>query len=179
MKFTLAWANVLSQNMWLKFVIIFLTILSSILTVSTVVLSQKEPLIIDRECFSRAVKSGSTEHPPSEIETFLGLALSQRFDTKISQNSDLLSDDENSSRKQEQKELDSKGMSQKIIINSIKINSDTIFVDADRLISVGPVRSVLIFPLTVKIASVDRSQTNPYGLKILKVAPSKNEASSK
>jgi len=175
MKFSLAWANVLTQNMWLKFVIIFFSILSSILAISTVILSQKDPLIIDRECFSKAIKPSSTDHPTSEIETFIAVSLSQRFDTKVKSMSDLLSDDEQNSRKQEQKEFDSKGMSQKVIVDDVKIDSNTVKVEAMRLISVGQIRSALPFPLEIKIASTDRTPENPYGLRLLKVSQTKSD----
>ena len=91
-------------------------------------------------------------------------AISQRFDNITSSPATLLSEDENNKARKDREDLDSKKMHQRVIVNSITVQENKITVDADRLISVDTVRSAFGFPLEVTIASVDRSERNPYGL---------------
>ena len=81
MKFIEAWGNVLTQNVVLRSVIALMGI--SLVSVSyiSMQLALKEPLIIDRGCFAKSIKSGTTEVSPIEMEAFISIALSQRFDT--------------------------------------------------------------------------------------------------
>lgn len=166
MRFNLAWSEVLSQNFTLKSVILALSICFCLLTVLTVKMAFREPVIVERSCFSKAISNGNSERTKDEIEAFIKVALSQRFDSQANPSSEVLTSQELSTRTQEQKELLSKNMIQKVLVNSVQINGSEIKVDADRLISVGNVRTALLFPLTVTISSTNRSDGNPYGLMI-------------
>ena len=55
------------------------------------------------------------------------------------------------------------------------LQKDGLTVDADRLISVGEIRSTLKFPLKVQLARVARSEGNPYGLQLSAVEEIKPE----
>lgn len=164
MKYTEAWANVVAQNLNLKVVSIILGVLSIILGMITLRLTFKDSIIIERGCFSKTVSPLKDEHSKEEIQSFLKESLSQRFDSEVQPVDGLLSPDELRLRIAEQKEFDSRKMTQKILINNVTETPEGFKVDADRLISVGDVRSAFRFPLIVKLESKSRSYSNPYGL---------------
>lgn len=169
MKFTIAWARVASENSVLKAVVLCLTVLCLFFGASSLKLALKDPLVVDRGCYSKAASVADGKRTTAEIESFLKEALAQRFDTQTVVRNDFLSDDEQILRAKEQKDLQSRKLSQRVILNSATVEGGTIIVDADRLISVGDVRSAFKFPLNVKIESVTRSEGNPYGLVVSEV----------
>ena len=75
----------------------------------------------------------------------------------------------------EQSELKNKSFDQRVIVRSIKFDQDKYFVEADRLISIGKVRTAVPFDLTVNISSKVRSVSNPYGLILTMVDQVKDE----
>lgn len=164
MKYTEAWANVVAQNLNLKVVSIILGVLSIVLGMITLRLTFKDSIIIERGCFSKTVSPVKDEHSKEEIQSFLKESLSQRFDSEVQPVDGLLSPDELRLRIAEQKEFDSRKMTQKILVNNVMETPEGFKVDADRLISVGDVRSAFRFPLIVKLESKPRSYSNPYGL---------------
>jgi len=167
MKYTEAWASIVSQNLNLKITTIILGLLSLVLGMITLKLSFKDSIIIDRGCYSKIVTPVKDEHSKNEIETFIKEALSQRFDSLVQPVDGLLSPDELQLRSIEQKEFSSRGMKQHIVVNKVTKDSDGFKVDADRIISVGEVRSAFKFPLFVKLESKSRSYSNPYGLLVI------------
>lgn len=182
MKYTEAWANVVAQNLNLKVVSIILGVLSIALGMITLRLTFKDSIIIERGCFSKTVSPVKDEHSKEEIQSFLKESLSQRFDSEAQPVDGLLSPDELRLRIAEQKEFDSRKMTQKILVNNVTETSEGFKVDADRLISVGDVRSAFRFPLVVKLESKPRSYSNPYGLLITttkSVDEKSNEAKDK
>lgn len=104
------------------------------------------------------------DHSKQEIENFLREALSQRFDSLVKATDGLLSPDELRLRDQEQKEFSTRSITQRLILNYVTETPDGFKVDADRMISVGEVRSAFKFSLLVKLESKSRSLANPYGL---------------
>lgn len=164
MKYTEAWASVVSQNLNLKVATSILGILSVILGMTTLRLTFKDSIIIERGCFSKATTPVKDEHSKEEIDSFLQESLLQRFDSQVKAVDGLLAPDELRLRESEQKEFISRGMKQKIVINQITASEDGFKVDADRIISVNDVRSAFRFPLFVKLESKSRSYSNPYGL---------------
>ena len=124
-------------------------------------------MIIERGCFSRSVQPTKDEHSKQEVENFLREALSQRFDSLVMATDGLLSPDELKLRDQEQKEFASRNMKQRLIVNFVTETVEGFKVDADRVISVGDVRSAFKFSLAVKLESKSRSLANPYGLLIV------------
>jgi hypothetical protein len=164
----------------LRVVVLTLALFSGLLTICTVRLALKEPLIVERDCSaSRILKTADTKRSVQEIEQFVRFALPKRFDTEVQDFKLFLSDEESAYRAKEQDELAKKGMVQRVLVNSIKMEGSTITVDADRMISVGKIKSVLPFPLTVFLSSMDRSELNPYGLVIQRVSPVTETDSSK
>ncbi len=175
MKFSLAWAEIATQNSILKLLVIVLAVLSISLGFTTAQLSLRDPLVIDRECFSSAAKIGSNQRSAIEIETFIKEALRQRLDTQATALSEYISDEERNFREQEQKDFQTKRITQKIIVNSIRIDSNSATVDVDRILSVGSIKSVLPLPLLITISTTDRTTANPYGLKIIRVTAARKD----
>jgi len=175
MRFTTAWAQIASQNVVLKTTIALLTLCVIFLTISTVQLSARDPLIVERSCFSKAVEKVPAKHTKSEIEAFLSQSIAMRFNTGSNLIPGFMSLREEEIRKEEQRELNHRKMTQKVVFNAItEINKDTILVDVDRLISIGSIRSALPFPLEIEMARVSRNTSNPYGLKIMSIKQKKD-----
>ena len=176
MRFTYAWSQALSQNVTLRFAVACLSSVTIVLLALVMKLSLKDSVVVERGCYSEALEKVSPEHTPQEIKAFLIQAIHQRFDWDGFVQDGFLSGEEAQYRDQEQRELLSKQMKQRVIFNQqIKVEGNQISIDADRIISVGPVRSAFSFPVIATIASVKRTNGNPYGLKLIKVVPINNE----
>lgn len=170
MKFTVAWAGVLTENNLLKTIVAVLTIICLVFSVALARLSVREPILIERECTSRYVSPADLKHTNKEIESFIRSGISMRFDSNAADFKELLSDDETAFRIKEQEELKKKSLIQRVLVNSIKQEANDYVVDADRLLSTGKVRSALQFIIRVELASVARTVSNPYGLIIRRVS---------
>lgn len=172
MRFTEAWSKVLSQNVALRFTILCLSVSVIGLLVVLTKLSLRDPIVIERACISQALDPASTDRTQAEISAFIKEALAQRFDTTSALQDGFLSVEEAQFREQEQQGLKEKEMKQRVLVNQVeKVSGADITVDADRLISVGPVRSALPFALRLTVSSIPRSRGNPYGLKLIQVKP--------
>jgi hypothetical protein len=169
MKFTVAWAKIASENSVLKGVILCLSTLCLFFGIASLKLAMKDPIVVERGCYSRAVPQADGKRTTAEVEAFLTEALSQRFDTQAVVRNDYLSDDEQLLRAKEQRDLQSRKLVQRVILNSATVEGGSVKVNADRLISVGEIRSVFRFPLQVKIESITRTAANPYGLIVSEV----------
>ena len=175
MKFTAVWAETAAKNVTLKVVIALLSLLTGSLGITTAKLSLRDPLIIERTCFPKALTPASTARTVDEIEAFIKAVIHQRFDSGAAVIPGYLSVDEEVFRRQEQDALKTSNMTQVVIVNSIKIDKESVTVDADRLISVGQVRSAFAFPLVATLSSTPRTEGNPYGLVVIKVSPVNKE----
>lgn len=173
MRFTTAWANVHTQNITLKIVVLALAVCSVILTFSTVTLSLKDPLVIERGCYSKAVSASATKHSQKDIEAFVTEAIPKRFDTDATDFKSYLSSDENSFRMKEQQELMKNGVSQKVVVKSVKMDGTNAIVDAARLIFMGNKASAAFFPLKLSLSATGFSASNPYGLVLERVSEAK------
>lgn len=169
MKFTKVWADIASENVLLKTVVAGLIIATVMIAFALTTFALKEPIVIERGCESQVVKSASAERSEDEVDRFLKTALVQRFEPKVALDQNYFVPGEIKNKDNEIKELSSRGVSQKVIISGMTIQNDQIQVDADRILKVGEAKTILDFPLSVKIARVERSVTNPYGLKIIEI----------
>jgi hypothetical protein len=142
---------------------------------ATVSLSFRDPLIIERSCYSKPLKATSTEVSPQELESFVREAIHQRFDSNATIAGEFISAEELASRQQEQQEIAQRSMSQRVLVNSIEVKGNVVTANTDRLISVAQVRSAFPYPLTLTLSSGTRSETNPYGLTVLKFSEIKRE----
>jgi hypothetical protein len=104
------------------------------------------------------------------MEQFIKSSLEKRFNTEAQDVRAYIAEEEVQYRFKEQEDLAKKGITQKLIVNSIKVEGSTATVDSDRIMSAGKVRSALFFPLKVTLASSDRTASNPYGLTLRKVS---------
>lgn len=170
MKFTVAWNEVLSQNNTLKGVLIALTVSTLILCVTTVRLAVREPLVVERSCLSRALTPVKTAQTAEEIEHFIREEIATRFDSDILDAKVFLGEEEYAYRLKEQDELKKKGMNQKIYPTLIKATNKDVQVEADRILTVGTLRSNVPFSLSVQVSATSRSEANPYGLIIQRVS---------
>jgi hypothetical protein len=179
MRFTQAWAEIASQNSILKIFALVLCGCCLVLTVATAKLALKDPLVFERGCYTIKRQAVSAERSTQEIETFLKMALAERFDTGAIVIPGHLSAEEEGAKQVEQKELSQKGMTQRVVIGTIKVDKTTVEVDADRLISVSQIRSAFAFPLVVTIATATRSDSNPYGLLVVKISQKRDKPDEK
>lgn len=164
MKFTTAWAKTAMQNVTLKMATLTLSIIAVAQLLVIVSMSLKEPLLIERSCFSKALLAKPSDPTQEEIKSFLSEAISMRFDSAGYLKDGFLAIEETISREKELGMLKSKQMSQRVLVSEIKIQGTDIIVLTDRLISIGKVKSVLPLILKVVIQQTSRSESNPYGL---------------
>ena len=165
MRYPLAWAETAKQNSILKYSLLLSSTLTAILLISTLILSLKKPIVIDRACYSSFAKTTDSERTDQEIDAFLRSALEMRFSTEnMGSSLSWLSPNEELAKSNEQKEFKSKNIRQKILVSSISIKGNTAVVEIDRILSVEKLRSVLPATITVQISSIARSESNPYGL---------------
>lgn len=165
MRFTEFWAEILSQNNALKWGLVSVSIISIALATGLISVATKEPLIIERACYDKAmVPTASAKQTDEEVERFVRVVLSKRFDTDAMDAQVFLAADEYVTRQKEVEEFSKKGMSQRVIVNAVKVGEKSVTVDADRILSIGKIRSALPLPLTLKLKTTDRSNGNPYGL---------------
>jgi hypothetical protein len=179
MKFNLAWAATHHQNLVLKLCLLVTSICAIFFCITSVRLALKAPLVIERECFSKVLQGIKGEASPAEIEAFTKVALSKRFDTEANDVKPFLSDDEWNYRLKELSDLKSKSIVQRIFVNSVKIEGNSILVDSDRFLTIEKVKTVTPFLLQVSISKDSRTQSNPYGLILERVSEIKTKEDKK
>ena len=179
MKYTEAWASVTHQNYILKIALVSLSCATIGLATIALKMAFNKPLIIERGCASSVLVTSTDDHSKNEIEQFLKNALSQRFDTNVMPTDGLLSVDELKLRSIEQKELESKQVKQKMILNTVTESADGFKVDSDRIISLGNIRSAFRIQFLIKLESKSRSLSNPYGLIIESIKDISNSKDEK
>jgi hypothetical protein len=101
--------------------------------------------------------------------------LSKRFDSKVLAPQYFLSSEEQGFRLREQDELKTRGVTQRVITNEIKVEGDNVSVDSDRILSSVSIRSAVSFPLVLSLSQTDRTQENPYGLLLSRVTQPKSK----
>lgn len=168
MKFHFAWDSLEKENRFLKILIFTILLLAIFLCSVLTVVGSKDPLVIERGCYSRLAAKETNLPSDEEIKAFIEEALRARFNTGWT-NSILLSREQNVFRDREQGELSKQKMRQTVIVNEVVLEKDSITVDADRLISVGEIRSSFKFPLKIQIKAEARSEGNPYGLILFEI----------
>lgn len=180
MRFPQAWAEIAKQNNVLRIAILGVSVSGLLALLISMKFAFKEPLIIERGCFSKAVTKTTVQDPTkADYEAFTREALAQRFDSDANILSEYIAIEELKNRDSEQDELKRRNIKQRVTVNSISRNDDQILIDADRLLSVGNLRSAFQFPLVLFIQKQSRSQSNPYGLVLLKVSPQNPEEGKK
>ncbi len=171
MRFPTAWADIAAQNVTLKFVIGALSI--SLITVATVAakLGLKDPVVVERGCFSRSADTVRANVTDVEIKGFIEQVLPQRFGSSSEPKAAYLSPAQLKARTVELDDLRKKGMRQTLVVNSVTVSGEAIRVDADRLIAIDKIRSTFPLLLEASVSRTSRTEDNPYGLVLTKVAP--------
>ena len=171
MKFTTAWAKTAAQNVTLKVATVTLSIVALMQLYVIVDLNSRDLKIIERACYSKVFQAKSLDPSNNEKEAFLVEALSMRFDTQAYIKEGFLSLEENLSREKEQSSLKQKQIFQKIIVDKILASDKELIVNADRLLTVGKIKTVLPLEMKVKIQRTNRTESNPYGLILSSLSP--------
>ena len=175
MKFASAWAEIAKQNLSLKVALASLSFCSVLLAMVSLKLALREPLVVERACYNRTLKTVDPRRTKEEIEAFVRQALEMRFNTEGKASGELIASTELANRSQEQKELASRQIRQKLIVNAVSVEDSEVSVEADRLLTVGSIRSALPMILKVRVESQERSESNPYGLILINVKQQKQE----
>ncbi len=169
MNFTEAWAGVAQENIVLKFTVAGLIAANAMLAFALTTFALKKPLVFERGDRTRTVKLEDAGASELEVLQFVKTALLQRFDSNMSIDENLFVIGEIKNRQSEIKEMNSRNIEQKIIVNQVTVTDESAIVNADRIIKIGQVKTILPFLLNVKIVAVDRSSHNPYGLKVSEI----------
>ena len=164
MKFSTAWAKVAAQNVTLKVATLILAIISVTQLGVITSLASREPLVIERSCYSRMLPTKNAQPDQNEIKGFLDVALPMRFDSDGYFKEGFLSLQEVGARDKELATIKQRQMNQKIVISDLKIAEKLITITADRLISIGKIKSALPLNLEVTLEQTNRTEANPYGL---------------
>lgn len=175
MKFTSAWAEIAKQNLTLKVALASLSFCAALLALVSLKLALREPLVVERACYNRTLKTVDPRRTKEEIEAFVRLAMEMRFNTDAKISAEIVTSSELANRVQEQKELASRQIKQRLVINSVSVDDSEITIDSDRLLTVGSIRSALPLLVKVRVESQERTESNPYGLILTTVKPAKTE----
>lgn len=175
MRFSQAWSEVAKQNNVLRVAVLGVSFVSVVVLMIALKFAFKEPLLIERGCFTSASPIQSQVQTPEEIESFIKEALAQRFNSDSLVVGDYFSLEEIKNRENEQAELKRREIKQKLVVNTIKKQGDDYLADTDRILSVGQIRSAFQMPVVVTVAKNSRTSGNPYGLVLVKVAALKTE----
>ena len=164
MKFSAAWAKVAALNVTLKFATVTLAVIAMVELVILTQLALRDPLVIERGCFSRIAQARSTSVTQEEIVAFLYEAIPMRFDTNLIPKKGFLAIAETISREKEQITLKQRQIVQRALINEAKIDGQNVQATIDRLMTVGKIKSVLPLVVKIELQTTNRTELNPYGL---------------
>ena len=164
MKFTTAWAKTAAQNVTLKIATLVLAAVSLVQLFVICGLAARDLPVIERGCFSRPLQAKPIDPTKNEIEAFLIEALPMRFDSSAYLKEGFLSIEETVSREKELATLKQRQIQQRILVQDVKSDGKEVLVTADRLFSVGKIRSALSLNLKVIVQQSNRTESNPYGL---------------
>lgn len=153
------------QKSSLQIALTIMSVTASVFGIMNIFASLKDPLVIERGCDSKIAEIQSASQTKDEIENFIRVAISARFDSILKNDPAIyLTENLQTARMKEQVELKNKSIDQRVFVRTIKFSQDKYLIEADRLISIGKVRTAVPLDLTVNISSKVRSVSNPYGL---------------
>jgi hypothetical protein len=167
MRFSLAVDSLSRENAGLKRAISLLICVVGILGILAYALFDKQPIVIERSTRGLEVIR-PTEFKPSEIELKRGIEimLKARFDTTTLNPELFLSPRQLALRVSEQRELKNRNIEQNVVIRKIQLSKNEAFIDFDRLLAVGEIRSALKTKIKVAFEEVSENELNPYGLRL-------------
>lgn len=164
MNLSSAWDSLVKENTVLKMGLLVMGLAIVSLTALVVFYRDKDPIVIERGCFSKATATAKLTVTPDEIKNFLNLALEKRFNTDTFDEEFFLSIEQRERRHSEQTEMKQRGITQVVILRNLKAAGSDLLIEADRVISLGEVRSAFPIKLVGRIEVVKRTIENPYGL---------------
>ena len=165
------------QKSSLQIALTIMSVTASAFGIMNIFLNMKDPIIIERGCDSKIAEVQSSNQTKDEIENFIKTAISARFDS-FQKNDPAIYLTENLQlvRTKEQSDLKNKNIDQRVIVRSVKVDQDKYFIEADRLISIGKIRTAVPLDLILSISSKVRSVSNPYGLILTSVEQVKDDS---
>ncbi len=164
------------QKSSLQIALTIMSVTASAFGIMNIFSSMKDPIVIERGCDSKIAEIQSANQTKVEIENFIKIALSARFDSILKNDPAIyLTENLQTARMKEQLELKNKSIDQRVIVRSVKFEQDKYLIEADRLINIGKIRTAVPLDLTVNISSKVRSVSNPYGLILTMVDQIKDE----
>ncbi|PIU00992.1 MAG: hypothetical protein COT74_00325 [Bdellovibrionales bacterium CG10_big_fil_rev_8_21_14_0_10_45_34] len=164
MKFSSAWARIAALNVTLKLATVTLAAIVLVQMVILLQLALRNPIVVERGCFSRVLPARAAGVTSEEISAFINEAIPMRFDTNLVPKEGYLAISETISREKEQSALKQRQISQRVLISEAKVDGQNVQVAIDRVMSVGKVKSILPLVLKVEVQTTNRSESNPYGL---------------
>lgn len=170
MRFSTAWAKTAAQNVTLKVATVVLAGVSTVQLSIIAGLAMKDPIVIERACFTRKVIKKNPEHTQDEIKSFLIETIPMRFDSNGILSEGVLAIEETIAREKEMGTLKSRQMTQRVLVSDVTFKGKDIVAYTDRLISIGKIKSVLPLNIKVAIHQTNRSDSNPYGLIISSIS---------
>lgn len=164
MRFSTAWAKTAAQNVTLKVATVILAGISIVQLTVIAGLAIKDPLVIERNCYSKKISLKNIEPTQDEIRSFLTESIPMRFDSNGTSIDGWIALEEAIAREKEIATLKQRQMTQKVLVSGVKFDAKDIFITTDRIMSVGKIKTVLPLNLKVVVQQTNRSDSNPYGL---------------
>lgn len=165
MKFSLSIDALSKENSHLKFIIKMQFCVVIVLLLQVVVHNSQVPLMIQSSTRGlELIQPVDFERSDADVQSAAELMLKARFNTDSISANLFLSDKQLQLRESEQKELKNRNMVQAILIRKIEISKDQAFIDVDRVIAVGEIRSAIKTKLKIAFEETEPNELNPYGL---------------
>ena len=179
MRFTTAWEGVIKDNLHLKISTFTLLITTITFVISTGMLALRPPIIIERGCFSKAAIKGEEKQSGIEYEEFIKKSLEQRLNTETKITEGFISVNEKRKKTKEQTALKKNGITQTVLVRGFEFVDNVAIVDYDKIYSVKNLRSTLPSKIKVLLEKKPRTETNPYGLILVKTEEIKEKKEKK
>jgi hypothetical protein len=165
MKLSSAFDSIARENRFLKLLTASLLLTTFLLLGIVYNLYDRSPLMMERT--SRGLEIlNPTEFARSQSDQIqvVKLMMKARFNTETNAPEIFLNPKQLLLRATEQADMKARGMSQSLIVREVKFENDAIFVNLDRVISVGELRSALKAKVRIAFETVTPNELNPYGL---------------
>lgn len=165
MKLSSAFDGLARENQFLKMVVKWQFFILAVLAGIILSLCTRAPLLIERS--SRGVEivnAVELKRTQSDLKQAVGLMLKARFDSGAISPELFLNQKQIVLRNAEQAEMKARSMTQTIILRQTSFEKDQAFVDLDRVIAVGDIRSALKARVRVTFEEVSPNELNPFGL---------------
>ena len=165
MKISLSIDALTKENNFLRLVTRYLFYAVFILAVVVGSLSTRDPVIIQSSTRGFEIMQPMTVAKSNlDIKLAVHNMLKARFNTDALSPELYLSDKQGLLRESEQRDMKSRNMTQAIVIRNIELSKDQAFVDLDRVIAVGDLRTAIRAKLKIAFEESEPNELNPYGL---------------